>query len=78
MHSHMRSLRERHFVRTFILQYSSKKKKMFYSFLELNNYNGYVYTIYNCCFTAYLKPSQDKFFFLNHETKNKCKRVTGT
>ena len=26
----------------------------FYSFLELNNYNGYVYAIYNYCFTAYL------------------------
>ena len=26
----------------------------FYSFLELNNCNGYVCAIYNCCFTAYL------------------------
>ena len=26
----------------------------FYSFLELNNYNGYVCAIYNCCFIAYL------------------------
>ena len=26
----------------------------FYSFLELNNYNGYVCAIYNCCFTAYI------------------------
>ena len=39
MHSRMRSLRERHFVTTFILQYSSQKKKK-YSFLELNNYSG--------------------------------------
>ena len=62
MHSHMRSLKERHFVTNFILQYSSKKKKN-YSFLELNNYNGYVCAIYNYCFTAYLKPSQGKNFF---------------
>ena len=53
MHSRMTSLREKHFVTTFILQYSSKFY-FFYSFLELNNYNGYVCAIYNCCFTAYL------------------------
>ena len=53
MHSRMRSLRERHFVTTFILQYSSKQT-FFYSFLELNNYNGYVCVIYNCYFTAYI------------------------
>ena len=35
-------------------------KNFFYSFLELNNYNGYVCAIYNCCFTTYLKPSQGK------------------
>ena len=52
MHFRMTSLRERHFVTTFILQYSSKF--FFYSFLELNNCNGYVCAIYNCCFTAYL------------------------
>ena len=39
------------------------QKKFFYSFLKLNNYNGYVCTIYKCCFIAYLKPSQGKFFF---------------
>ena len=27
---------------------------LFYSFIELNNYNGYVRAIYNCCFIAYL------------------------
>ena len=30
------------------------QKKIFYSFLELNNYNGYVCAIYNYCCTSYL------------------------
>ena len=60
--SHEVSERET-FCKKFYSTIFLQKKKMFYSFLELNNYNGYVYTIYNCCFTAYLKPSQDKIFF---------------
>ena len=48
----------------------------FYSFLELNNYNGYVCTIYKCCFTAYLKPSQGKrFFFLKKKIIKKKKQT---
>ena len=89
--SHEVSKREIHFVTTFILQYSSKKS-FFYSFLELNNYNGYVCAIHNCCFTVLLhiysflkvrlifhpkKKGKIFFFFLNHETKNKYKRETG-
>ena len=79
MHSRMRSLRERHFVTNFILQYSSKQT-FFYSFLELNNYNGYVCAIYNCYFTAYiysLLKVRFKKKKKNHETKNKCKSVMG-
>ena len=30
------------------------QKNFFYSFLELNNYNGCVCAIYNYCFTTYL------------------------
>ena len=46
----------------------------FYSFLELNNYNGYVYAIYNYCFTAYLQPSQDKINFSPSKKRKKEKK----
>ena len=72
MHSRMRSLKERNFVTTFILQYFSNFF-FFYSFLELNNYNGYVCAIYNYCFTAYLQPSQGKINFSPSNKKGKGK-----
>ena len=45
-----------------LLFYNIRQKKN-YSFLELNNYNGYMCAIYNCCFTTYLQPSQGKINF---------------
>ena len=67
--SHEVSKREtfcNNFYSTIFLQ-----KIFFYSFLKLNNYNGYVCTIYKCCFIAYLKPSQGKFKFLKKIMKPK-------
>ena len=59
-HAHFHEVFERE---TFCNKFYSTIFLHFFFFLlilEPNNYNGYVCTIYNCCFIAYLKPSLGK------------------